>query len=222
MPSRSFSQRHPANDLDIRAKISAPVELISSTNMLSYNAPDLHGLSPSNSDDDSDNSPVFSTRGSSTSSLDSPPGSPAPNHLTEYFDRSETGMKKSSIITPAPAVPERANTHTVAKHVAVARQRSLREAPPTSLPTASQTTIPISPMTSNFSISNHPFGRELAQVNELAEEMGLAERVEDEEELLLRRKGLYKFGVDDYISEIQDLFGVAFGGRAPPRVPRWI
>lgn len=58
---------------------------------------------------------------------------------------------------------------------------------------------------------DHPFGAELAQVNELAEEIGANEAVAvDEEEQYLIDNGLCKFTVDDYLSEIQDYFG-AFG-----------
>lgn len=53
----------------------------------------------------------------------------------------------------------------------------------------------------------HPFSKELAQVNELAEELGLSESVVDEEEKILRRKGLRKFDAADYMAEIQGLCG---------------
>ena len=54
---------------------------------------------------------------------------------------------------------------------------------------------------------NHPFGRELAQVNEVAEEFGAVKTVLHEEEQELLSKGLCKFSVDDYISEIVGLYG---------------
>lgn len=53
----------------------------------------------------------------------------------------------------------------------------------------------------------HPFSKELAQVKELAEELGLSESVVDEEEKILRRKGLRKFDAVDYMAEIQGLCG---------------
>jgi len=59
----------------------------------------------------------------------------------------------------------------------------------------------------------HPFGKELAQVNEVAEEFGAVASVLDEEEELLLSKGLYKFGVDDYINEIQALYGGIYEDR---------
>lgn len=53
----------------------------------------------------------------------------------------------------------------------------------------------------------HPFGKELAQVNEVAEEFGAVSSVLDEEEQFILSKGLHKFGVEDYINEIQGLYG---------------
>lgn len=55
---------------------------------------------------------------------------------------------------------------------------------------------------------DHPFGAELAQVNELAEEIGANEAtLLDEEEQYLVDNGLCKFTVDDYVSEIESYFG---------------
>jgi len=53
---------------------------------------------------------------------------------------------------------------------------------------------------------NHPFGRELAKVNEMAEDFGAATTVLDEEEQELLNKGLCKSSVDDYINEIVGLY----------------
>jgi len=62
----------------------------------------------------------------------------------------------------------------------------------------------------NSSEGSHPFGKELEQVNEVAEDFGVSDSVLDEEEQLLRRKGLKKFGVVDYMMEIEDLYGGVF------------
>jgi hypothetical protein len=48
----------------------------------------------------------------------------------------------------------------------------------------------------------HPFGKELEQVNELAEEFGLGGEVTHEEEMILQRKGLLRFDASDYMAEI--------------------
>ena len=70
-------------------------------------------------------------------------------------------------------------------------------------------------MFSNKIDGDHPFGAELAQVKEVAEEFfGAgsqdAVRIWDEDEQFLVDNGLCKFGVDDYVDEIKPLFGVAF------------
>jgi len=48
----------------------------------------------------------------------------------------------------------------------------------------------------------HPFTKELAKVNEVAEEFGSMTMVLDEEEQEMMSKGLQKFSVSDYIQEI--------------------
>jgi len=72
----------------------------------------------------------------------------------------------------------------------------------------------------------HPFGNELAQVSELAEEYGLSKQrltVVDEEEQELVSKGLFKFGAEDYMSELQGLFISAFGDMPKPQMSTvWI
>jgi hypothetical protein len=58
--------------------------------------------------------------------------------------------------------------------------------------------------------ASHPFGKELEQVNEVAEDFGVTDGVLNEEEQILRRKGLRKFAVGDYLTEIENLFGGVF------------
>jgi hypothetical protein len=67
-------------------------------------------------------------------------------------------------------------------------------------------------------VESHPFGLELAQVSELAEEYGIAPQtieVVDKEEQELLAQGLFKFRAEDYISEISGLFIAAFGENKP-------
>ena len=69
----------------------------------------------------------------------------------------------------------------------------------------------------------HPFGAELTQVNELAEEMGAREvLIPDEEEQYLASHGLCKFGVQDYLEEINGLLGGGFGNPFGPLNSGWI
>jgi len=74
----------------------------------------------------------------------------------------------------------------------------------------------------NPETTEHPFGNELAQVSELAEEYSKTKlTVVDEEELELISKGLLKFGAEDYMSELQGLFINAFGDM-PKMSTVWI
>jgi hypothetical protein len=72
---------------------------------------------------------------------------------------------------------------------------------------------------------SHPFGKELAQVSEIAEEYGISQEtlaVVDEEEKELVSRGLFKFRAEDYISEIHGLFISAFGDSRPAMSSMWI
>ena len=57
------------------------------------------------------------------------------------------------------------------------------------------------------SAENHPFGRELAKVDEVAETFGSAGMLIDDEEQEMQAKGLRKFTVSDYLAEITGLTG---------------
>jgi hypothetical protein len=69
---------------------------------------------------------------------------------------------------------------------------------------------------------NHPFGNELAQVNEVAEEFGGAGALYDEEEQEMRMKGLMKFAAEDYVNEILGLCGGVYEGRLGGMASPWI
>jgi len=69
---------------------------------------------------------------------------------------------------------------------------------------------------------NHPFGKELAQVNEIAEEFGATSRLLDEEEQEIMSKGLYKFGVEEYLDEIAELYGGIFEDKLGSIAKPWI
>jgi len=68
----------------------------------------------------------------------------------------------------------------------------------------------------------HPFIKELAQVNEVAEEFGLvsANLVQEEQDLVSR--GLQKFTVEDYLDEIQGMYGGVFEDKLGPMAKPWI
>jgi len=123
-PNRAQSVKNPTAQID-RAKISLPVALVSTTNMLSYNAPDLPNMrhvssstaSTHSSADDSDHSASTSRSRASTvgsrdttltdaSSVESSPTSPAPNHLSGYFPSGGKQVRKSASATSLHRVKE--------------------------------------------------------------------------------------------------------------------
>jgi len=74
-------------------------------------------------------------------------------------------------------------------------------------------------------VDQHPFGNELAQVSELAEEYGISEEklaVVDEEEQELVSRGLFKYSAADYMGEIQGLFLSTFAESRPTMSSMWI
>lgn len=97
---------------NIRNNISAPMELISTTNMLSYNAPDIStpSSSASSSSDSGDfeysHLPLTSPASSiETSSIESATSCPQPNHLSCYFGSPVPQAEP-------PSIPKRAPSHT--------------------------------------------------------------------------------------------------------------
>ena len=283
MPHRSNTTKEPFRS--IRHKISAPVELIHTTNMLSYNAPDIYPKTASSttssfhrSDDDmSDSAPTTASSPPTSPDVESPPQrslSPEPNHLSCYFTPPTQAMSPvKEYETQAPVIPQRALSHTKKSYDTLVRQRSNsrmseqssrtvstkasfnfssrssssstntaatshNSTPPyhqSKISSASFSSPPPSaalpsPPTSqsnlhrkDFSQSQHPFGPELAQVTEIAEEYGVKERLNevDSEEKEMLAKGLCKFTASDYLSEIQGLHGI-FNSIRPAATAVWI
>jgi len=228
-PKRSLTTKQPFRSGTIRHKISSPIELISTTNMLSYNAPDIYPKSAassksssssgrsSNSDDDSDRSPVspespISSVGGSL--VGSTPSSPEPNHLSCYFG-------SSSGDEAAPKIPKRALSHTKRNAEILARKRSVSRmsSPKNSISTVrSSIQMFAANAEAKEQSEQHPFGNELAQVSEVAEDYGISKEtiaVVDEEEQDLISRGLFKFRAEDYMSEIQGFLLNAFGDARP-------
>jgi hypothetical protein len=224
-----------------RGKISGPVELLSTTNQLVYNAPDIHPPTSSSSSSSSLRSSNGSEPSHSPYTMHSPITSPEvssveaspvvaePNHLSAYFKtpkRSATVTSTStttSYSSDSPAIPHRSLSHTKKTHQDLAQKKSRsRMTPPPStltkpngLRTSHEFFKPVADP------STHPFGKELEQVNEVAEDFG-ARIVLDEEEELLMKKGLRKFSVEDYLSEIEDLYGGVFEDQLGPLSGAWI
>ncbi|KAF2806822.1 uncharacterized protein BDZ99DRAFT_86095 [Mytilinidion resinicola] len=263
-PTRSASARNPGQHID-RKKISMPVALISTTNMLSYNAPDIatmrhasNGSTSTNlSGDDSDHT-TSTTRSRSSSnhsretltdasSVGSSPTSPEPNHLSCYFppaNATRESISSSKVIRktesmdsmPAvaatlssPAIPQRALSHSKRAHERIANKRSLQNMkPPSSIHTRDSTRSSCEQRTSLDMFKNtpdeHPFGKELEQLNEVAEEFGGVVRdAEMEEDMaVIAKLGLAKFRATDYFSEIQPLFNSLFETRYLAAPTAWI
>ncbi|KAG6041290.1 hypothetical protein E4U41_005118 [Claviceps citrina] len=265
MPQRSNTAKVPH---DIRNKISAPIQLLHTTNMLSYNAPDIPRPMRSNS---TNSSKSLSDADSHSTTDSTPPSSPdmgatpGPNHLSCYFKTSTSPyMVSSSRDAEAPAIPRRSPSHTKQNsYDAIARQRSISHASrdsdlsssmrggqtlsrspststrassvshassPFSQKLASTVPPPLPVPSSAFPQTNakeaHPFGHELAQVTELAEEYIVNTRLDvvDEEEQYLHNRGLKKLSPDDYLSAIQGISALFLPERkhVAPAAPLWI
>lgn len=198
-----------------KLQISAPVELISTTNMISYTAPTLHN-SPLSSTSSSTNGRFFPLAASpvsspSTSDIESPspPTSPTAlrtNHLSTYF-------------VPAPVPPPMSPARSLSTRSNAAPQRTASTSSTTSKWERKSQGPP--PRASHRGMrTSNPFGAELAQVSELAEELGLR-GVGDEEQEYMYSRGLRKFGAEDYLREIGP-FGGVFNDELPSLNPGWI
>lgn len=274
LPQRSnTTAKGHAPSLSIRNKISSPMELTHTTNMLAYNAPDLYPKSAksTSSRSFSDDSDAQTNTSSPPTSPDVPSAadrslSPEPNHLSVYF--TTPSQKPSAPINDVPVVPNRAPSHTKkasfekltkaasrlsgysGKSVSAKSSFSLSRSSSTSTtatsvsgythlksPVPSMPAIPAepslksSPTTRQMPLKRpeaqspqHPFGNELAQVSEIAEEFGLNDKLQviDEEEQDLISRGLCVFRPEDYLSEVQGLFSTFFKPEPRAAQPVWI
>ncbi|KAK7751825.1 hypothetical protein SLS62_006126 [Diatrype stigma] len=278
-PQRSNTvARGHSHSGSIRNKISSPMELTHTTNMLAYHAPDLHPKSASStassksaSDDESSGSARTSTSSPPTSpdipSVADRSTSPQPNHLSCYF--TVPGQKPPTIDSEAPAIPKRSPSHvkkasydqpahksvrysnqsgtsvstngslslsrsaststaaTSLSSISLSRKRSIPSLPSTPA-------LPSSPPAARSSPSyrraaersdSHPFGPELSQLTEIAEDYGVKEKlnVVDEEEQELISRGLCRIRPEDYLSDIQELFATFFRPESTQaQAPVWI
>ncbi|KAI0854439.1 hypothetical protein F5Y00DRAFT_7346 [Daldinia vernicosa] len=276
LPQRSNSTAK-INSAAIRNKISGPMALTHTTNMLAYNAPDLYPLSETSPTESSksDSSSSDSPRTSSSSPPTSPDiptadrsVTPEPNHLSCYFVA--PGQPKTpSNTNEAPIIPKRSPSHTKkasidnlankfarlsnqsGKSVSTKASFSLSRSSSTSTSTTatsvsygsfsrkpsitSATVPPMPPVVTSppparptfrrdYSEAQHPFGNELAQVSELAEELGVKDKMQviDEEEQELLARGLYSFRPEDYLAEVQGLFATFFKPEPAEMQQVWI
>ena len=226
---------HPVD----RSQISLPIELISTTNVLAYEAPDIHPSNPKSPLSSSSSAGSLRSYGdsdngrSSASSLTTPEisreGSPTATEYNKHSYFNSVSVKPAAVpsvpATPqttnfkeniAPSVPSRAMSHTKKTHQALAHKRSMRLSnksddtipPPPPLSPSKAPKTPTEPARPQLEHEDHPFEAELAQVKEVAEEFGVTDvRIWNEEEQWLVENGYCKHGVEDYLNEIQPLFG---------------
>lgn len=238
---RAASQRNGKPVL--RAQISSPVALVSTTNMLSYNAPDINSRASTFQRDFSGSSSTSSSSGEETdasansihsndtstdmSSVDESPVSPSPNHLSCYFkpavETNSNTPAQSPLQSPrmsavdAPSLPQRAASHSKKAHEAVNRQRSFQrvQSPPASARTSSEFFSPISASAEDN--RQNPFDKELEQLDEVAEEFGhTVRKVEAHaDSSYMESRNLAEFGATDYLNEIRDLLEELFPTQQP-------
>lgn len=235
---RSRTIKYPPGTIN-RAEISLPTEFLSTTNVHALNAPDVRkvsGLSSSSSSSsesvhsDSDFSSIdrsFLTADNASSSDRSPTTPLTPwsdfglsSETRDFFSSKSMITSLAPAAEPVPAIPQRAPSHSKKAHVELSRQRSFNRGmspPPTDIASIVESSVTRDsiaifssrPSTANLPEKAHPFGRELAKVDEIFETFGgasmLLEEEEEEEEMVT--KGLQKFSVNDYLAEITGLTG---------------
>ena len=219
-----------------RAQISSPVALLSTSNVLLNNAQSIVGTAPieyvnassassisSGSAEDSgastSNGSIHSTEtATDASSSDESPIEPKHNHLSCYFNPavdttspslSPRSSKRNSL--DAPSIPQRASSHSKKAHEGLHRKNSVKRMlspPPARNPARSSSDL-VSASTTSFveAPTDSPFGRELAQLDAVAEEFGqVVNNAEvDADEVAMKSFDLAHFGASDYLFEIQSL-----------------
>lgn len=235
---RGTSVRYPPGTIN-RSLISLPTELLSTTNVQALTAPDIRSASGSTTGSlssalESDFSTIdrsfLNNAGSDTSSVDSSgpatPVTPANDGARSFFESKQPTPVVPALASPpdleTPIVPQRAPSHSKKAHVELSRKRSIQRMSPPPTTLTKPTTCNSTDIFTKAGDPNHPFGRELAQVNEIAEEFGATARLLDEEEQDIMSKGLCKFGVEDYLDEIAGLYGGIFEDQLTSLAKPWI
>lgn len=212
-----------------RAQISAPVELVSTTNMLSYNAPNIAGTKPiehrdfnsSSSSEESDGSgSVHSqdTDPTDLSSADASPISTGPHHLSHFFKSSNDEVSSAD---SSPTLPRRAPSHSKRAHEALSRQRSVQRArsPSAQGRGVSVTRASAAMFTTKSELleapRESPFGKELAQLDAVAEEFGGVRTEAEADAMWIKTRGLACFAASEYLDEIDGLVNILLDDRSP-------
>jgi len=176
--------------------------------------------------DDSDASSGHHSHGTITdaSSIDESPIEP--NHLSCYFKPAVDTESKSANQSPSssarpsldtPRLPQRVPSHSKRAHENIHRKRSIQRMmspPPSSAREANRemvrsSTDMFSPNKATFveAPKESPFGRELAQLDEVAEEFGhvVRDAEADADLSVMKSRGLAYYDASDYLKEIQSL-----------------
>ncbi|KAH8675515.1 hypothetical protein BX600DRAFT_507748 [Xylariales sp. PMI_506] len=129
-----------------------------------------------------------------------------------------TSVSSNSYIRSKPEMPSVPAVPSIPA-VAAPTLQNTQSAPAAPLAPRQQTSAKL-----ENSVREHPFGKELAQVTEIAEDYGVKDKMRmlDDEEQELVRKGLCRFRADDYLSEIQALFTTFFTPEPVQSQPVWI
>jgi hypothetical protein len=218
-----------------RAQISSPVALVSTTNMLSYSAPNITSAQANYRDfsastassasgeesDASTNSIHSNDTNTDMSSVDESPICAAPNHLSSYFQPAVDTTNNSPMHSPsmstsatfeAPILPQRAASHSKQAHESLSRKRSVQrmQSPPTSARASSEFTPSLG--ASVEAPRDNPFGKELEQLDEIAEEFGQTVRNAeyDADTAYMRSHNLGVYAASDYLNEIHGMIAETF------------
>jgi len=143
---------------------------------------------------------------------------PAVDTQSKSLSQSPPSSARPSLDTPS--LPQRVPSHSKKAHENIHRKRSIQRmmSPPATSrdfnrDTRSSTEI-FSPTKASFieAPKESPFGRELAQLDEVAEELGhvVRDAEADADISVMKSRGLAYFAASDYMSDIQDLIYATF------------
>lgn len=200
-----------------------------------------HSSKASDKDSDTSSVPSRSRGDSITdnSSVGSAPSSPKPGDSPSHYFASKSPSPprkaKSSVDLqaqarnqePLPPLPTRAPTHSKVAHQQLAKKRSLQtlnapgikpvwQSPPRSVPeedeTNRETRLSADIFRSHQTNNRHPFGKELEQVDEVAEdfERAMRDAARQQDEEVMQSRGLKRFCADDYLRDLSPIFNHYF------------
>lgn len=216
---------------------TSPIEIPDFSSSVSVN---------SSSAEDSDASSGHHSAGTITdaSSVDESPISagPEPNHLSCYFKPAVDTQTRSSTTSPdisarksldTPSLPSRVPSHSKKAHEVIHRKNSIRRmmSPPpsrgkeVSREVARNSAEIFGPTVLSFAeaVKENPFGSELAQLDEVAEEFGhvVRDAEADVDISCMKEKDLAYFAPGDYVLEIHSLIQATFH-EPQPEFAGWI